>query len=104
IFRIINVIVACFMIIGGVRVLMLGGFPQFIRGIYCIVFGAVVLLFEFRMPSIIAQHVSYMFSFLGRGICKEVAVFGVLYCILQFVPRVEPPSNMKRDAFETSLG
>lgn len=93
VFRIINIIVACFMVIGGVCVILTGGefllhghnnhtsqayrnivimlgFPQFIRGIYCIVFGVMVFVFEFRLPSIITQHVSYMFSFLGRGLCK----------------------------------
>ncbi|KAI9318563.1 COPI associated protein-domain-containing protein [Dichotomocladium elegans] len=66
--RITNIIVGCFMIIGGVCVITAGGFPQFIRGIYCIVLGVVVFLFEFRLPAGIARHVSFMFSFVGRGI------------------------------------
>ncbi|CDS11819.1 hypothetical protein LRAMOSA11463 [Lichtheimia ramosa] len=122
VFRIINIIVACFMVIGGVCVILTGGFPQFIRGIYCIVFGVMVFVFEFRLPSIITQHVSYMFSFLGRGLFYIfigciilnyiplaiasgviVAVCGVAFCILQFVPGVEPPSNMKRQALDDSM-
>ncbi|KAI8144632.1 COPI associated protein-domain-containing protein [Fennellomyces sp. T-0311] len=122
IFRIINIIVACFMVIGGVCTIITGGFPQFIRGIYCILFGVMVFVFEFRLPSIITQHVSYMFSFLGRGIFYIfigciilnylplaiasgviVAVFGVAFCILQFIPGIEAPSNMKRQALDDSL-
>ncbi|CAO3592167.1 unnamed protein product [Absidia cylindrospora] len=33
IFRVVNIIVGCFMIIGGVVTILTGGFPQFIRGI-----------------------------------------------------------------------
>ncbi|KAI9488115.1 COPI associated protein-domain-containing protein [Zychaea mexicana] len=122
VFRIINIIVACFMIIGGVCTIITGGFPQFIRGIYCIVFGVVVFLFEFRLPSIITQHASFLFSFIGRGIFYIfigciilnylplaiasgviVAVFGVAYVILQFIPGIEAPSNMKRQALDDSM-
>lgn len=27
-------------------------------------------VFEFRLPAIITQFASFMFSFLGRGVCK----------------------------------
>ncbi|KAG2216740.1 hypothetical protein INT45_003199 [Circinella minor] len=119
VFRIINIIVACFMIIGGVCTIITGGFPQFIRGIYCIVFGVIVFVFEFRLPSIITQYASFLFSFIGRvyvfigciilnymplAIASGVivAVFGVAYVILQFT-NIEPPSNMKRQGFDDSL-
>ncbi|KAL0074346.1 COPI associated protein-domain-containing protein [Phycomyces blakesleeanus] len=123
IFRAVNIIVACFMVIGGVATILTGGFPQFIRGIFCILFGLIVFVFEFRLPSVLTQHVSFMFSFIGRGICYIfigciilnqlplaiasgviVAVAGVAYCILQFVPNIEAPSNMSRSALDESLG
>ncbi|KAI7872789.1 COPI associated protein-domain-containing protein [Spinellus fusiger] len=110
------------MVIGGVATIITGGFPQFIRGIFCIVFGIIVFVFEFRLPPVITQHVSYMFSFLGRGlfyifigciILNEillaiasgviVALAGVAYSILQFMPFVQPPINMRREAFDDSL-
>ncbi|ORY93891.1 COPI associated protein-domain-containing protein [Syncephalastrum racemosum] len=121
-FRVANIIVGCFMVIGGVSTILTGGFPQFIRGIFCIVFGVMVFVFEFRLPPIVTQHVSYMFSFLGRGIFYVfigciilnstalgiasgviVAVCGLAYCGLQFVPKIEAPSNMRRQALDDSL-
>ncbi|KAI8072305.1 COPI associated protein-domain-containing protein [Gongronella butleri] len=122
VFRIVNFIVGAFMIIGGVVTILTGGFPQFIRGIYCILFGAIVFLFEFRLPSVVTQHVSFMFSFIGRGvfyifigciilnylalgIASGVIVIlaGVAYVVLQFIPSIHAPSNMNREALDQSM-
>ncbi|KAI8390838.1 COPI associated protein-domain-containing protein [Radiomyces spectabilis] len=122
IFRIINIVVACFMVIGGVATIMTGGFPQFIRGIFCIIFGVMVFVFEFRLPPIVTQYVSYMFSFLGRGIFYIfigciilnylalaiasgviVVLCGIAFVILEFIPSIEAPSNMRREALDESL-
>ncbi|KAI8338541.1 COPI associated protein-domain-containing protein [Chlamydoabsidia padenii] len=122
IFRVVNIIVGCFMIIGGVVTILTGGFPQFIRGIYCILFGVMVFLFEFRLPSVVSQYVSFMFSFFGRGVFYIfigcillnylplgiasgviVAVAGVAFVILQFIGSIEPPSNMRQEALDDSL-
>ncbi|CAO3688814.1 unnamed protein product [Umbelopsis ramanniana] len=85
-------------------------------------FGIMVFGFEFRLPAMAAQHVSFMFSFFGRGIfyifigCIMlnyyavaiasgviVAVVGVAFVVLQFVPRVEPPPNMRRKAYDDTM-
>ncbi|KAH8553753.1 COPI associated protein-domain-containing protein [Umbelopsis sp. PMI_123] len=122
VFRICNIVVACFMIIGGLWTIFAGGFPNFIQGIFCMLFGIMTAGFEFRLPAAAAQHVSFMFSFLGRGIfyifigCIMlnyaavaiasgviVTVVGVAFVVLQFVPRVEPPPNMRRKAMDDTL-
>ncbi|KAI9322689.1 COPI associated protein-domain-containing protein [Dichotomocladium elegans] len=123
IFRVINIVVAAFMIVGGVATIIQEGFPNFIQGIFCIIFGAITLVFEFRLPKQITRYASFMFSFLGRGIfyifiggitlnygglsiaCGAIVLaVGIVYCILEFIPNIQPPSNMEREAFENSLG
>ncbi|ORZ01032.1 COPI associated protein-domain-containing protein [Syncephalastrum racemosum] len=115
VFRALNVIVAVFMVAGGVATIIKVwsiGFPNFIQGIFCIIFGAVTGVFEFRLPRQITQYASFMFSFLGRGICKEqldpmilcVVVVGVAYLVLHFIPGVQAPTNMQQSAFEESMG
>ncbi|CAO3615075.1 unnamed protein product [Cunninghamella blakesleeana] len=122
IFRVVNIIVGSFMIIGGVSTIILGGFPQFIRGIFCILYGIMVFLFEFRLPSVITKHVSFMFSFIGRGIFYIfigcillnanalgiasgviIILAGVAFAVLEFIPFIEAPSNMKRETMDDSI-
>ena len=87
---------------------------------------------EFQIPPYVARYASFMFSFLGRGICKFcevhlgagvadgycavyifvgsillhdhtlrivagsiVGIIGVVYVVLEFIPSIEPPSNMR---------
>lgn len=71
---------------------------------------------EFQIPPQVARYASFMFSFIGRGVfylfvgCiimgdnwwkytsgSLVALVGVIYIALEFVPSIEPPANM-RDA------
>ena len=71
-------------------------------------------LLEFQIPPQIARYASFMFSFLGRGIfylfvgCiimgdnwwkytagSIVALVGIAYVGLEFVPSIEPPANMR---------
>lgn len=33
----------------------------------------------------------------------QVALVGIAFCVLQFVPRVEPPSNMRKQAYDDSM-
>lgn len=33
----------------------------------------------------------------------QVALVGVAYTVLQFVPRIEPPSNMRKQAYDDSM-
>ncbi|KAL0080079.1 Golgi apparatus membrane protein TVP15, partial [Phycomyces blakesleeanus] len=68
VFRVINIVVAVFMIIGAVATIIDGGFPNFIQGIFCILLGLMTAVFEFKLPGQVTQFASFMFSFLGRGI------------------------------------
>ncbi|KAI8144298.1 COPI associated protein-domain-containing protein [Fennellomyces sp. T-0311] len=123
VFRVVNIVAAACMVIGGVGTIIEGGFPNFIQGIFCIIFGVVTGVFEFRLPGMITQYASFMFSFLGRGIfyifigcitlnyhaitiaCGVIViVIGAAYVVLNFISNVQAPSNMQKAAFEESLG
>ena len=71
-------------------------------------------LLEFQIPPPVTRYASFMFSFLGRGVfylfigCiilgdswyqyvpgSLVALAGVVYAALEFVPSIEPPANMR---------
>ncbi|KAI7899259.1 COPI associated protein-domain-containing protein [Cokeromyces recurvatus] len=123
VFRVVNIIVAAFMIIGGIMTCIAGGFPNFIQGIFVIIFGLMTLLFEFRLPAMITQFASFMFSFMGRGLfyiflgCITlsyrglalasgiiVAVIGIVFVILHFFRnKIDIPSNMTKRAFEDAM-
>ncbi|KAI8975538.1 COPI associated protein-domain-containing protein [Mycotypha africana] len=122
VFRVLNIIVAAFMIIGGVMTCFAGGFPNFIQGIFVIIFGIVTALFEFRLPAVVTQFASFMFSFMGRAIfyifigCITlsyghlaiasgviIVVIGLVYLVLHFFKKIDAPSNMQRQAYEDAL-
>jgi hypothetical protein len=87
---------------------------------------------EFQIPPQVSRYASFLFSFLGRGICKSilfvrqrekkiwhgivyifigtilfhdhilryiigsiVGVVGLGYAVLEFIPSIEPPANMR---------
>ncbi|KAI9301828.1 COPI associated protein-domain-containing protein [Cunninghamella echinulata] len=123
IFRIINIVTAAFMIIGSVSLILQGYFPRIILAIICIIFGAITIVFEFKLPGQITQFASIMFSFLGRGLfylfigcillnnaplsiaCGVIIiVVAIIYIVLHFIPSIEPPKNMQMSAFEESIG
>ncbi|KAK4544921.1 hypothetical protein LTR36_003826 [Oleoguttula mirabilis] len=117
IFRIVNLAVGVFMVLGGIGQF----FPHIsvqavIVGVYVIIFGLATGLLEFQIPPQVARYASFMFSFVGRGVfylfigCimmgdnwwkytagSLVAMIGIGYIALEFVPSIEPPANM-RDA------
>lgn len=117
IFRIVNILVGVFMILGGVGQF----FPSItvqsvIIAIYLFIFGLATGLLEFQIPPQVTRYASFMFSFVGRGafylfvgcICMGdkwwkyasgaiIAFVGLGYIALEFVPSIEPPANM-RDA------
>ncbi|KAK3318647.1 COPI associated protein-domain-containing protein [Apodospora peruviana] len=92
---------------------LLTEFPQYsqpvIVGCYVIIFGL-----EFQIPPQVSRYASFLFSFLGRGIfyifvgCiilsgpvlkiiagSIVGLIGVAYVVLEFIPSIEPPANMR---------
>ncbi|TKA33548.1 hypothetical protein B0A50_00383 [Salinomyces thailandicus] len=122
IFRIVNLATAVLMVLGGVANFFPIGIQSIIIGCYCIIFGIATGLLEFQIPPQVARYASFMFSFVGRGVFYLfigsviigspwyqitpgvlVAVIGIAYIGLEFVPSIEPPANM-RDAADAGWG
>ncbi|KAF2816183.1 COPI associated [Mytilinidion resinicola] len=115
-FRIVNLAIGVLMVLGGVAQFFHFQFKDIILGVYLIIFGLATALLEFQIPPQIAKHASFMFSFIGRGIFYVfigsvvvgdqwykyvpgtiVGVAGIAYVVLEYIPSIEPPANM-RDA------
>jgi hypothetical protein len=95
-----------------------------------IIFGLATALLEFQIPPQVSRYASFLFSFLGRGVCRScririskreltiivyffvgsillhgsywryaagiiIAVVGIAYAVLEFIPSIEPPANMR---------
>ncbi|KJY01946.1 unnamed protein product [Zymoseptoria tritici ST99CH_1A5] len=121
IFRMANLAVGVFMLLGGIGQFFDGNgvhlsVQSLIIAVYLFIFGISTALLEFQIPPQVARYASFMFSFIGRGAfylfvgCITmgdnwwkyvagglVALAGVGYIGLEFVPSIEPPANM-RDA------
>ncbi|KAK7418354.1 hypothetical protein QQZ08_001902 [Neonectria magnoliae] len=119
IFRIVNLIVGAITALGGVTHIFS---KSIIVGCYMIVFGLSIVLLEFQIPPQLSRYASFLFSFIGRGVFYIfigslllgdlflskiaggiVGVTGVAYVALEFVPSIEPPSNM-READDAGWG
>ncbi|KAK3306878.1 Golgi apparatus membrane protein TVP15 [Chaetomium strumarium] len=113
-FRIVNLVVAVLMVLGGISQFFPVDFQPAIIGVYVIIFGLATGLLEFQIPPQVARYASFLFSFLGRGIfyifvgCillhdhvlriiagSIVGLVGVAYVALEFIPSIEPPANMR---------
>lgn len=122
IFRIVNLVVATITILGGIVSIFMHQLSTIILGAYMLVFGLAIALLEFQIPPQISRYANFLFSFVGRGIFyvliggllfgKEVlsniagaivCIVGIGYIALEFVPSIEPPSNM-RDADAAGWG
>ncbi|KAJ6444540.1 golgi apparatus membrane protein TVP15 [Purpureocillium lavendulum] len=115
IFRIVNLAVGAITVMGGIGSIFAFSLQGIVVGVYMIVFGlAIALLAEFQIPPQISRYASFLFSFLGRGIfyiflgCLilgshilqkiaggTVGIIGIGYAVLEFIPSIEPPSNMR---------
>ncbi|EMC91717.1 hypothetical protein BAUCODRAFT_38826 [Baudoinia panamericana UAMH 10762] len=117
IFRIVNLAVAVFMILGGIgQFFPTIGVQSIIIAVYLFIFGLATGILEFQIPPQVTKYASFLFSFVGRGTfyvfvgCitmgyrwwrytagSLIVAVGLAYIALQFVPSIEPPANM-RDA------
>ncbi|KAI9902727.1 hypothetical protein N3K66_002079 [Trichothecium roseum] len=115
IFRIVNLAVAAITVLGGIAsIFSTGGLQGIVVGAYMIVFGLAISLLEFQIPPQVSRYASFLFSFVGRGafyifigclilgngILSKIAggsvgLIGVGYVALEFIPSIEPPSNMR---------
>nr|XP_036588341.1 COPI associated protein [Colletotrichum truncatum]KAF6799714.1 COPI associated protein [Colletotrichum truncatum] len=85
-----------------------------IIGAYVIIFGLCTALLEFQIPPQVSRYASFLFSFVGRGVFyifigsillsdgifkiiagSLIGIIGVAYVVLEFVPQIEPPANMR---------
>ncbi|EOO01499.1 putative copi-coated vesicle protein [Phaeoacremonium minimum UCRPA7] len=113
-FRIVNLVVAVIMVLGGISQFFPIGFQPIIIGCYVIIFGLATGLLEFQIPPQVSRYASFLFSFIGRGIFyifvgsillhdgvlriiagSIVGLVGVVYVVLEFIPSIEPPANMR---------
>ncbi|KAI1870568.1 uncharacterized protein JN550_005111 [Neoarthrinium moseri] len=116
-FRLVNLAVGVIMVLGGISQFFTdnaNGFQSFIVGVYVILFGAAIGLLEFQIPPQVSRYASFLFSFIGRGIFyifigsillnnnalriiagSIVGIVGVAYAVLEFIPSIEPPANMR---------
>ncbi|KAL1890356.1 hypothetical protein Sste5346_008358 [Sporothrix stenoceras] len=114
IFRIVNLGVGVIMVLGGISQFFPISFQSVVIGIYVILFGLATALLEFQIPPQVSRYASFLFSFIGRGIFyvfigsillhdhtlriiagSIVGIIGLAYCVLEFVPSIEPPANMR---------
>ncbi|KAF7596349.1 Late Golgi vesicles protein [Aspergillus hancockii] len=116
IFRIVNIAVGVIMILGGIAQFFPASVGSVVVGAYVIVFGLLVAGLEFlpNVPDYVYRYASFLFSFLGRGVFyifvgsimlhghalryvagSIVGFTGVSYLALEFIPSIEPPSNMR---------
>ncbi|KAL2006240.1 hypothetical protein VTN00DRAFT_9894 [Thermoascus crustaceus] len=118
IFRLVNIAVGVIMVLGGISQFFPPSVSSIIVGAYVIVFGLIVAGLEFlpQVPDYVYRYASFLFSFLGRGafyifvgslllhdgvlryIAGSIVGFiGVGYIVLEYIPSIEPPSNMRED-------
>ncbi|KAE8351522.1 Golgi apparatus membrane protein TVP15 [Aspergillus coremiiformis] len=118
IFRLVNIAVGVIMVLGGISQFFPPSMSSIIVGGYVIVFGLLVAGLEFlpNVPDYVYRYASFLFSFLGRGIfyifvgsillhnhvLRQIAgaiigLTGVGYLALEFIPSIEPPSNMREN-------
>ncbi|KAF3767793.1 COPI associated [Cryphonectria parasitica EP155] len=113
-FRIVNLVVAVIMVLGGISQFFPISFQSIIIGVYVIIFGLATGLLEFQIPPQVSRYASFLFSFIGRGAFyifvgsillhdgvlriiagSIVGLIGVCYVVLEFIPSIEPPANMR---------
>ncbi|KAK3352966.1 Golgi apparatus membrane protein TVP15 [Lasiosphaeria hispida] len=113
-FRIVNLVVGGLMVFGGISQYFPFGIQSAIVGSYVILFGLATALLEFQIPPQVSRYASFLFSFIGRGIfyifigsilihghaLREIAgsiigFIGLGYVVLEFIPSIEPPANMR---------
>ncbi|KAK0746556.1 Golgi apparatus membrane protein TVP15 [Schizothecium vesticola] len=113
-FRIVNLAVAVIMVLGGISQFFPISFQSVIIGVYVMIFGLATGLLEFQIPPQVSRYASFLFSFIGRGVFyifvgsillhdgvlriiagSIVGLVGVAYVVLEFIPSIEPPANMR---------
>ncbi|KAL6860080.1 hypothetical protein ACO1O0_004105 [Amphichorda felina] len=114
IFRIVNLAIGTITALGGIVSIFQFSLSSIIVGAYLIIFGLCVALLEFQIPPQVSRYASFMFSLIGRGVFyifigglilgssvlskiagSVVGIVGIGYVVLEFVPSIEAPANMR---------
>ncbi|KND93204.1 Golgi apparatus membrane protein tvp15 [Tolypocladium ophioglossoides CBS 100239] len=114
VFRIVNLVVAAITVVGGIAQIFDLELKTIVVGTYMVVFGLSVALLEFQIPPLMSGYASILSSFIARGAVyifvgslllgaltiqniagAIVGIIGVGYVALEFIPSIEPPSNMR---------
>ncbi|KAF6842077.1 Golgi apparatus membrane protein tvp15 [Colletotrichum plurivorum] len=102
------------MVLGGIAQFFGFTFQGIIVGAYVIIFALLTPILEFQIPPQVSRYASFLFSFVGRGVFyifigsilladgifkiiagSLIGIIGVAYVVLEFVPQIEPPANMR---------
>ncbi|EQL03042.1 hypothetical protein G6O67_000729 [Ophiocordyceps sinensis] len=113
-FRIVNLALGAIIVVGGIAQIFGFKLQTIVVGSYMIIFGLAIALLEFQIPPQISRYASFLFSFVGRGafyiflgclllgdmVLQKIAggivgIVGVAYVVLEFIPSIEPPTNMR---------
>ncbi|KFY08035.1 hypothetical protein V492_06593 [Pseudogymnoascus sp. VKM F-4246] len=114
IFRIVNLAIGGLMVAGGISQFFGATVQTIIIGVYVIIFGLAIAALEFQIPPQVSRYASFLFSFLGRGVFyifvgtilfhdsivryiigSIIGIVGLGYSVLEFIPSIEPPANMR---------
>ncbi|KAG0245800.1 Late Golgi vesicles protein [Mortierella sp. GBA43] len=109
-FRLLNLIVAVFMVLGGVLLFVhIGSWNSGILGVFVCIFGVLTFALEFMIPEMVVYNMGFMFSLLGRGVCNVglltlswkwfnivvgalIMAVGLFYVAMHFVGATPSPS------------
>jgi hypothetical protein len=113
-FRSVNLVIAVLMVLGGIAQFFSPTVKNIVVGVYVIIFGLSTALLEFQIPPQVSRYASFLFSFIGRGVFyifigsllldgkilnyiggSIVGIVGIGYVVLEFIPSIEPPTNMR---------
>ncbi|KAJ1993751.1 hypothetical protein H4R33_000543 [Dimargaris cristalligena] len=102
-FRILNVIVAVLIAVGGVIFIITGRFQPIVVGILLLIFTVLILALEISRPWALQSKCEFLFMFIGRGLLYiflgilnlapelyhlisggVVGLIGLLFCIMHF--------------------
>ncbi|KOS18015.1 Golgi apparatus membrane protein tvp15 [Escovopsis weberi] len=114
IFRFVNLAVGAITVLGGIVQIFGFSLQNIIIGTYMVFFGLSIALLEFQIPPQISRYANFLFSLIGRGIFYifigsmlinkstlsyisggSVVLVGIGYVVLEFIPSIEPPANMR---------
>ncbi|CDO54168.1 similar to Saccharomyces cerevisiae YDR100W TVP15 Integral membrane protein localized to late Golgi vesicles along with the v-SNARE Tlg2p [Geotrichum candidum] len=120
VFKLVNLAVGILAVLGGISQFFPVSFQSTIIAIYVILFGVGITFLELvQVPHATSRYASFLFSFIGRGVFyifigtillhdhvlriiagSIIAVIGLVYVALEFVPAIQVPENMRLNDYD----